>query len=489
MYSIKRRSRIVAIALLAVILIYSFYSYYSLAYKLQKLEVERHGKGYVSDEVWYVSSARNILQKVFNRRPTLSKGCGASIIFKGQIYIGLVRSIAEKYSVNLTDTVYHDIKAIYVESSNCSNIQRFYNELKRSKGINTSGIVYGWRIPDAANIHEYLNLEHPPMAKYLIALSITAFHDEPLYWRIPEIVAGVLLVLAVYILGYVVTKNEWLSLIAALLTSLDPITRALSSIALLDIYVALFTTLSMIPLAKRKYMLSIVLAGIGSAFKFSVLFALIPVYILYIREALKKRSSPVALIDYSFIFLFLSVAVFLLVQIIVSLPLISYLGFKSWIDQSIIGAIMWHASVKCTSPGCPPVASPIDWFIGRNAFPLYYFPNNTSLMAEGFWPLWLLTLTATIVFLPGYVFEKRFGLQSLFLYGTWSGYILLWIIGGRTQYSFYSVQFVGLVYLELIIALAFMFILRGNGLRALNLWRRLFIYLWHVFLKLVLVED
>ncbi len=480
-------SRAITVILLIMLLVYSFYNYYSLALNLQKTELKRHGKGYVSDEVWYVSSARNILVKVFNKTPSLSKGCGASIIFEGTIYIGYIKSTAEKYNVNLTDTSFHNIKAIYVKSRNCTNIAKFYEALIKERHVNVTDIVYGWEIPDATNIHEYLNLEHPPMAKYLIALSILLFHDEPIYWRMPEIITGTLLILLVFLLVYKLTGNEWIALIPAFLTSIDPITRALSSIALLDIYVAFFTVLAMVPLIKKQYILSTIVAVIGSAFKFSVLFVLIPVYILYIREGLKHNKSPVTLIEYTIRFLVFSAILFLLIQIIVSIPLITYLGFKTWIDQSIIGAFLWHTSVKCTSPGCPPVSSPIDWFIGRNGFPLYYFPNNTGLIAIGFWPLWLLAFVSFIIFLPGYTINRKFGYSSLFLFGTWFGYVLLWIIGGRTQYSFYSVQFVGLVYSELVVAITYMFIIKNNGLKTLSLWMSLIKYLWRIFLKILMV--
>jgi len=74
----------IPIILLVLILIYSGYELYRLADTFTQKEIERRGKGYVSDEVWYVSSARNILIKVFHVEPRnpLDGGYRITIIYR-----------------------------------------------------------------------------------------------------------------------------------------------------------------------------------------------------------------------------------------------------------------------------------------------------------------------------------------------------------------------------------------------------------------------
>ncbi len=475
--------RNIYMVLLLLLLIYAAYSFITLAMDLEKTEIERHGKGYVSDEVWYVSSARNLLRKVFGINASIPGRYGASIIFNETILYNTLKKIAAKHNVSIVDSAYHDIKAVYVEAYSRRDIEEFASEFN-GKVID---IVYGWRIPDAANIHEYLNTEHPPMVKYLIALSISLLGDRPFYWRIPSIIAGVLLVFTSYLLASMLTSNKWIGLLVGLFVTVDPLTKALSSIALLDIYVALFTTLAFIPLIRKKYILSFIIIAIGSTFKFSVLFASIPVIILYIRDDLKRDPRPLTLVASILRSILIIIILFGIAQFIVSIPLILYLGVNGWLDQSIFGAIAWHTSVKCTG-SCPLTSTPLDWFLGANGFPLYYFPDNRGLIALGLWPFWVISLASGLLFLPGYLVDRRFGYSDLLLLGTWSGYVLLWFIGGRTQYSFYSVQFVSLVYLLLIVSITYMLLKPVNGRRTIYYWYKVLTWCWKIFLTVLSIR-
>ncbi len=474
--------------ILVAILIHAFFNYYMLALELENTEINRHGKGYVSDEVWYVSSARNILIKVFGVTPSIPDKNGATIIFSKKPVLGVLKKVASEYNVSITDPRYSEIHAVYVESTDRDSIIQYVSALHEEYGYNATDIVFGWRLPDAANIQNYLNLEHPPMVKYLIALSIAVLGDRPLFWRIPNIIAGVIMLILLFYLVESITRNKWLGVVVVLLASLDPIMRALSSIALLDIYVALFTVASLIPAVHKRYHLAILLGIIGSTFKFSVLFVLIPIYLLYIREALKKNPRFIEAVSKTIYFGFLVVFLFIIMQAVVAIPLITYLGITSWLYQSIFGAIMWHTSIKCGGGGCPTTSFPLDWFVGANPFPLYFFPDNRGLYAIGYWPFWTLSFVSIIVFLPAYYVEKRYGLPTLFLLGTWSGYILLWIIGGRTQYSFYSVQLVGLVYMELVCAIVYVVLNRDIGRRMLVMWRNIVYYVWDIVLKILAIR-
>uniref|UniRef100_A0A7C4D816 Glycosyl transferase n=1 Tax=Staphylothermus marinus TaxID=2280 RepID=A0A7C4D816_STAMA len=473
-----------------VILVFIAYQYYSLAEELYSSELNRSGKGYVSDEVWYVNSARNILLKVFNVKPRIYDNLyGVSIVYNNTLinasYIESV-IIENKLNISIVDKRYSKINAIYLESSNPDELVKLINILKNTSGVLDT--VWGWRIGDARKINEYFNLEHPPLFKYLICLSMYLVSDNPFNWRIPSIVAGLLTVFFIFLASFKLTGNKWLSLVVTLFTGLDPIMRIMSSIGLIDIYVALFTSITMYLVFSKKYRLALLISIIGSLFKFTSLFLLIPVLIIIIREKLRKEPSIVTLTMNTLIYSLLSLLIFIIIQIIVSIPLINYFGFNKWFYLSFINALKWHTSSKCTGPGCPVSSSPWDWFIGNNVFTIYYFSKENSLSATGFWPLWLISLIYSILFIPIYRFDRRFRLILLFFITQFFGYILLYVIGNRTQYSFYSVHFTPIVYLNLIYSFTYI-VFDFNKLRKVFIhWRELFNKIWSTLLWILILK-
>jgi predicted membrane-bound dolichyl-phosphate-mannose-protein mannosyltransferase len=72
--------------------------------------------------------------------------------------------------------------------------------------------------------------------------------------------------------------------------------------------------------------------------------------------------------------------------------------------------------------------------------------------------------------LPGYLKGKTaFAKSSCWLLGLLAGYVLLWAVGGRTQYSFYAVQFAPVVYTSAIVIVATFN--SSNVLQVLRSWR------------------
>jgi len=483
--------KVIALVILIGILTLHAYQYYTLARELHDEEVKRNGKGYVSDEVWYVSSARNILNKVFKIKPRITDGkYGVTIIYNQSV---ASRAVVENYitskygnSVQL-DSNYREIAAIYVESSNLTILEELVEKVNASKWLVDA--VWGWRLADARNINTYLNLEHPPLAKYLIALLMTVFGDNPLTWRIPSIVAGVLTTLFTYMAASALTRNRWLSLVVSLLAGVDPVMRALSSIALLDVYVAMFSAVSTYFLFSKKPVCSLVTVIVGSLFKFNTLFLLIPVLYMLVRRDYIRNPKFTTLIHSLIRYSLGTLTLFLAFQVIASTPLIIYGGFDWWFSSSITGAFKWHLSVKCTGVHCPVSSAPWDWFIGNNGFTLYYFTGTRSLVAIGFWPLWSIALAYSVLLLPLYRVDKRLGYALLVFHGLLIGYILLYIAGGRTQYSFYSVQFAPIVYLLLVVALTYAIVDPSKLRYAVVSWLRAITAVWNFIVNYILLAK
>jgi dolichyl-phosphate-mannose--protein O-mannosyl transferase len=89
----------------------------------------------------------------------------------------------------------------------------------------------------------YIDWLHPPLAKLFQATSIVIFGDNPWGWRLASSVAGILLLLVVYLLARTMwPDNQMVAIIAILLGAVDGLAIAQSRIAMNDIFVTLFMT-------------------------------------------------------------------------------------------------------------------------------------------------------------------------------------------------------------------------------------------------------
>lgn len=104
-------------------------------------------------------------------------------------------------------------------------------------------------------------IEHPIAGKLLIALSIRIVGDTPYGWRLPSAVAGTIVILLAYLLARRMTRRRDVPLVAATLTSLDPMMLVHSRIAMLEIFVALLVLTALYFYLRRQP----VLAGLAAA--------------------------------------------------------------------------------------------------------------------------------------------------------------------------------------------------------------------------------
>ena len=134
------------------------------------------------------------------------------------------------------------------------------------------------------------NYEHPPLVKLLIGLSVslnallTHPLDELLAARIPSILMGTLLVLAIYWLGRG-RLGRVIALLAALSLAFSPWFVYFSALAYLDTTTTTFITLAYLllwyaPQRPVLYFLSAVLVGLGAASKYTAVF-IIPGMVLF----------------------------------------------------------------------------------------------------------------------------------------------------------------------------------------------------------------
>jgi 4-amino-4-deoxy-L-arabinose transferase-like glycosyltransferase len=156
------------------------------------------------------------------------------------------------------------------------------------------GYVKGFLTLDFSSNIWGQNAEHPPIAKLWIGLSSNLFipllggentHNIYFAARIAPVTAGTLLCVAIYVFGRK-QYGEKPSLIASLLAALSPWLVYYSTLAILDIFAALFVTLTFIFLSyaetsNRYYVLVGVFLGLAVGSK-STAIAAIPGIVIYI---------------------------------------------------------------------------------------------------------------------------------------------------------------------------------------------------------------
>ncbi len=303
------------------------------------------------------------------------------------------------------------------------------NMLKTMFHVNN---IAWYQYPQAEGIESYLNLEHPPLGKYIIMLAMITLGDKPIYWRIPNLIEAAIMIILVYLIARKITKSELLALVPPLILFLDPLFNNMKIIAMLDFPQAFFTLLAVFFMVYDKPLLASIMIGLASSIKHSGVF-LIPGYAVYLY--FKQDISKIRSLIYTFI-------VPSLVFTIVNIPVIIYLGgIKEWIDIQL-WALSWHASYKNN----PFIVPPWGWLINQEPFVFYYSPEGTPLLSAKtnpyLYPLIIPTLIIALL-----MYKEWFDLFKVHVM-LWSYYIMyyvLYAIGGRSQLSFYAMPMAPLV--------------------------------------------
>lgn len=415
----RQKSRAI---LVIVILLSISYFVYGLYYITTSGLVVGEAK-YVSDECWYVSAARNLLRKVFGLEPNACVGnsCYASIFVNTLDEVNKIKEyIVNNGGVIVKDNYAHKVLAGYDYTIAVKAPRQVLYKLAKNYTV-----IIGYPYPDWDDVANYLNLEHPPLMKYIIMITLLV-SDNPIAWKIPGLIAGSLILFLAYLIARRVF-NDVAGLLAAVIVFVEPVTRAMSMVAMLDIYVALFSILALYFAVSSKYSFSGISVGLAGSVKMNGFYHVLSIMVSAWRN---RRISNIKLLIYA-------VIVPLTVYLVVNIPLIIYEGgIMKWIDLQL-WALSWHTQSR--PPGGPPIANPWDWFLARNSFPLHYNPN---LAANPSPPLMLLIIPLTIILIPLAWKEKIKGAGSILAW-FWIPVIMftvLFLIGNRTQYSFYSAQ-------------------------------------------------
>lgn len=381
---------------------------------------------YISDEVWYATSARNLLVRVFHVDPVYRED--------GYRYATLVfssKTVLEE-EFNETRTCIEGlggevVRGNYTETGDKIPLlwvrvpEENYSKLPGCPGVER--IIGGYQYPSKNNIYNYLNTEHPPLGKYIIGLAMTVLGDKPLSWRVPGLLEGAAIIIIAYLAGWRLGGLLG-GLVAVTAAVADPLLRNMSIVAMLDIHLTFFTALALLLAIYDKPIASLVAAWLSFSVKFSGLFTVLAVY-LFLR--LVRRMSFSRSLAYT--------VATSTTYLAVSLPMIMYRGLSLWVEDHL-GALRWHTTSRGSGP---PTSTPVDWLLNARPMGLHF---NPDLIASTNPVLLSLALASAAILAPLLLSraKARNYVPALFFLAVWLGYAGLYLKGNRTLYSFYAVQ-------------------------------------------------
>ncbi|AWR94294.1 glycosyltransferase family 39 protein [Acidianus brierleyi] len=295
-----------------------------------------------------------------------------------------------------------------------------------------------------SGIQYYINPEHPPLGKYFMDIFILILGYSPLAWRIPSWIMGDLIIVIGFLLSRKIIGDNIIGNLAGILTAiviaLDPTLWLLHGIALLDIYVGFFSILSLYLLISKRIVLASIALGLAMASKEPAFFLVLP-FLYYLGE-ITNRIKIRALY---------SIGVPILVYALASIPIMLYFnGIMGWLHGSFLYMLGWdaengHIALSATSQ----ISEPWDWFLDIHPFYMgynFYANVNPAIMF-----LWLFTTPIAFLFK-----DSRLITVTMWAWTEWLGFVLVYILGNHTLFSFYVADFGAVIDAYIVTSLFFL---------------------------------
>lgn len=319
--------------------------------------------------------------------------------------------------------------------------------------------IWNYKIPDSYIKQNYLNLEHPPLGKYFIISSILLLGDYSISWRLPGIILGACIIFLVYLIGNKVGGDIAAS-ISTLVILIDPMINSMSKVAMLDIYLAFFTTLAIyLLIAKKDIILASIASGLAISVKMNGIISLIIIILAiiftnhnFLKYNFKKLSNTIKYLkinvsineNNSILIKIIEITVVLLIPVmiylLINIPYILKYGFKWWLNiQFWMINVHVHFSTMhpCSSPPFSINPPYLNWLFNIKPFGLTNeFSASVNINVS------ILMILTTILTLISCIIKKKvcnFSRIIIFLW-IWVGYIfyiLLYILGRSMQFIYY----------------------------------------------------
>ncbi|QQG41954.1 MAG: glycosyltransferase family 39 protein [Candidatus Woesebacteria bacterium] len=148
-----------------------------------------------------------------------------------------------------------------------------------------------WNTPPEGFAYEWT---HPPLAKLGMVMGMKIFGEDSFGWRVPGAILGVGSVLLVYLLAKFLFKDELTGLLSAAVFSLDGLVLVMSRIGMNDSYLLFFVLLSIYFFLQKKDFRSAVSFGLAISSKWSAIWAIPILGIIWLKRKNKFRLSTFA---------------------------------------------------------------------------------------------------------------------------------------------------------------------------------------------------
>ena len=219
------------------------------------------------------------------------------------------------------------LKDIKVTSSN--NADSLFDEKDTiPKKIDSFNSMYWDEVYFARSAYEYVNnypvseWTHPPLGKLIQSIPLIIFGNmSPFYYRLMGNIAGILMVVVIYLLADLLFKNKKYALLAALFLTFDTFHLVQSRLGTTDAFLALFIMLSFYYMfrfiindkQKGNLLLSGLFFGLSTSIKWIGLYCGMGLCIIFFWHVLSKKILSFKIIIKGFLyFVFVPFSIYLL---------------------------------------------------------------------------------------------------------------------------------------------------------------------------------
>ncbi|MBI2764024.1 MAG: glycosyltransferase family 39 protein [Chloroflexi bacterium] len=171
--------------------------------------------------------------------------------------------------------------------------------------VNAARVLLGWTVPDGAPyagspIGLDPNTEHPPLGKLLMALSMAAFGDNGLGWRLPSVIAGMIALVALYKIVRAAGESSRLALLVVGLAAFENLTIVHGRIGTLDMLVLAPILVGAWLALSGRWAAAGAATGVGMLMKLTALYGLLALLIMlaFALAAAWRRQRRLGLSDF-----------------------------------------------------------------------------------------------------------------------------------------------------------------------------------------------
>jgi predicted membrane-bound dolichyl-phosphate-mannose-protein mannosyltransferase len=251
--------------------------------------------------------------------------------------------------------------------------------------VNAARVIDGLPVPAGAPYADSTpgvdpNTEHPPLGKLAIAASIRVFGDNAFGWRLPSVIAGMIVLAVVYLIVIAAGETAWLALLAVATLGLDNLSFVHGRIGTLDMMALAPILVGSWLALRRRFALAGLAFALGALVKITAGFGLLAFIALETLVLLRQRRAGTLLHPRDFRPLAVCLGVFVIV----------FVGGLAFLDMRVTNfaspldhlAQMFGYGISLTSgPGPAGISSPPwDWLVGSGH--IDYLRVEVNVLAE-----------------------------------------------------------------------------------------------------------